>query len=393
MARPLPVLQTLDQSLPADEPNSSVDAAFDPRDEPLGGPALPCVLDLDRPALQAALAELGEPPYRARQLFHALHGRLVGSWDACTDLPARLRAALAARFRVTSGELVLQAISTDGTRKRLVRLGDGQEIETVAIPATSPEGARRLSVCVSTQAGCAMACTFCATGRMGLARNLTSGEIVDQVYGFGRDDPADRPTHVVFMGMGEPHANYVATVAAVRLLADPAGLHLSQRRITISTSGLVPYIERLASEGLEITLAISLHAPTDALRNSLMPINRRYPLGVLIPAARAYAERTGRRVSYEYVLLDGVNDRPEHADALVRLLPRRLSHVNLIPYNTTDAGYRPTPPARARAFRDRLTAAGLSATIRASRGRDIAAACGQLRAENRRRPPRPGVTS
>jgi len=346
--------------------------------------ALPCALDLDQAALEAVLAELREPPYRARQVFRSLHQRLVGSWDACTDLPARLRMSLAKRYRAVSGDLVVQALSKDGTRKRLLRLQDGQEIETVAIPATSPEGATRLSVCVSTQAGCAMACTFCATGRMGLARNLTAGEIVDQVYGFGRDDPDHRPTHVVFMGMGEPLANYAATVAAVRLLSSPEGMHLSQRRLTVSTSGLVPQIRRLASEKLEITLAISLHAPTDALRAELMPINQRFPLKELIPAAADYARKTGRRVSYEYVLLNGVNDSLTQADALIRLLPRQLSHVNLIPYNATDAEYSATPPARAREFRDTLTAANLSATIRASRGRDIAAACGQLKAENRR---------
>jgi 23S rRNA (adenine2503-C2)-methyltransferase len=208
---------------------------------------------------------------------------------------------------------------------------------------------------------------------------------VDQVYGFGRDNAGARPTHVVFMGMGEPLANYATTVGAVRRLADVDGLNVSQRRITVSTSGLVPQITRLAGEGLEITLAISLHAPTDALRDSLMPINRRFPLAELIPATNAYAERTGRRVSYEYILLSGVNDGIEQADQLAALLPRRLSHVNLIPYNATDAEYQPTPPHLARAFRDRLSELGVSSTIRASRGRDIAAACGQLRAENRRR--------
>ena len=353
--------------------------------------ALPCVLDLDLTALQAVLAELGQPAYRAKQVYRALHSRLVGSWDEITDLPASLRKSLAERYRLVSGDLVVQAVSRDGTRKRLVRLAEGQEIETVAIPATSPEGAKRLSVCVSTQAGCAMACTFCATGRMGLARNLTVGEVVDQVYGFGREDQAARPTHVVFMGMGEPLANYATTVGAVRRLADPDGMALSQRRITVSTSGLVPQIRRLAGEGLEITLAISLHAPTDALRESLMPINARFPLDELIPAASDYAQQTGRRVSYEYVLLRGVNDALAHAEQLARLLPRRLSHVNLIPYNATDAEYQPTPPELARAFRDRLAERGLSATIRASRGRDIAAACGQLQAENRRKtsPPSP----
>jgi 23S rRNA (adenine2503-C2)-methyltransferase len=376
MAQPLPLLNLSEDGVP-------IGAAS----------ALPCILDLDLPALQATLTELGQPAYRAKQLFKALHGRLVGSWDEITDLPARLRASLSERYRITSGELVVQALSQDGTRKRLVRLAEGQEIETVAIPATSPEGAKRVSVCVSTQAGCAMACTFCATGRMGLARNLTVGEILDQVYGFGRDDSSDRPddaeasarpTHVVFMGMGEPLANYAATVGAVRRLTDPNGLNLSQRRITVSTSGLVPQINRLADEGLEITLAISLHAPTDELRDSLMPINRRFPLAQLIPATSAYAEKTGRRVSYEYILLRGVTDGLEQAEQLARLLPRRLSHVNLIPYNATDAEYQPTPPHLARAFRDLLTERGISATIRASRGRDIAAACGQLRAENRR---------
>ncbi|MGE3267204.1 MAG: 23S rRNA (adenine(2503)-C(2))-methyltransferase RlmN [Chloroflexota bacterium] len=352
--------------------------------QPRAATALPCVLDLNLPALEAVMGEIGEKPFRARQLYAALHSRLVSSWDEIPVLPAKLRAALSERYRLQSGELVVQAVSKDGTRKRLVRLAEGQEIETVAIPATSPEGAKRLSVCVSTQAGCAMACTFCATGRMGLARNLTVGEIVDQVYGFGREAGAVRPTHVVFMGMGEPLANYGATVAAVRRLADPDGLNLSQRRITVSTSGLVPQIRRLASEGLEITLAISLHAPTDALRDSLMPINQRFPLAELMGSAQDYAEQTGRRVSFEYILLRGVNDEPQHADQLAELLPRRLSHVNLIPYNATDAEYEPTPPGLARSFRDRLAAHGVSATIRASRGRDIAAACGQLRAENRK---------
>jgi 23S rRNA (adenine2503-C2)-methyltransferase len=345
---------------------------------------VPCALDLDQAALEAVMADLKEPSYRARQIFRSLHSRLVGSWDDCTDLPARLRMALARRYRAVAGDLVVQALSKDGTRKRLLRLHDGQEIETVAIPATSSEGARRLSVCVSTQAGCAMACTFCATGRMGLARNLTVGEIVDQVYGFGRDEPDDRPTHVVFMGMGEPLANYAATVAAVRLLSSPDGMHLSQRRLTLSTSGLVPRIRQLAHEKLEITLAISLHAPTDALWSELMPINQRYPLKELISAAADYARTTGRRVSYEYVLLNGVNDSLTQAEALIRLLPRHHSHVNLIPYNATDAEFSATPPDRAREFRDVLLAANLSATIRASRGRDIAAACGQLKAENRR---------
>jgi 23S rRNA (adenine2503-C2)-methyltransferase len=343
------------------------------------------LLDFDLDGLAEILSAEGQPAYRARQLFAALHQRFVGDWENVSELPAPLRGRLSERYRLSASELVLEAASTDGTRKRLLRLGDGQEIETVAIPSISPQGHRRISVCVSTQAGCAMACTFCATGQMGFARHLTVGEIVDQVYTFGRGVvPEQRPTHVVFMGMGEPLANYDATLAAVRRLIDSRGAHLSQRRITISTSGLVPEIERLAGEGLELTLAISLHAPNNALRSSLMPINRRYPLGQLIKAAAEYARATGRRVSYEYVLLRGVNDGLTQANELASLLPRRLTHVNLIPYNATDAGYEATEASRVREFLVALQARGVSATVRASRGRDIAAACGQLRAENRR---------
>ncbi|MCC7104234.1 MAG: 23S rRNA (adenine(2503)-C(2))-methyltransferase RlmN [Chloroflexi bacterium] len=346
----------------------------------------PTLLDSDQAELGERLRALGEPPFRAKQLYAALHHRLADEWSMLLELPKTLRGRLAAEYRLRPSELVTELVSRDGTRKRLLRLSDGQEIETVAIPATSPQEKRRLSVCVSTQAGCAMACTFCATGTMGLARNLTPGEIVDQVYGFARDRESDRrPTHVVFMGMGEPLHNYEATLRAIRLLCDPAGMHLSQRRITLSTSGLVPEINRLAEEGLEITLAISLHAATDASRSRMMPVNRRYPVRQVVEAAQAYGERTGRRVSYEYVLLGGENDRPEDAEALIRLLPRRLSHVNLIPYNRTDAAYRSSAVEEAHRFLTRLTEAGLSATMRASRGRDIAAACGQLKVENARR--------
>jgi 23S rRNA (adenine2503-C2)-methyltransferase len=349
-------------------------------------PPRPTLLDYSTERLGELIAELGAPAYRARQLFGALHGRQADHWDQLAELPAALRETLATRYRLASSDLVVEATSEDGTRKRLLRLWDDQEVEAVAIPSTSPRGHRRVSVCVSTQAGCAMACTFCATGMMGLARNLSPGEIVDQVYTFARGArPEQRPSHVVFMGMGEPLANYGATVGAVRLLADPQGMHISQRRLTVSTSGLVAEIERLAEEGLEITLAISLHAPSNALRSQLMPINRRYPLEQLVPAGTRYAERTGRRVSYEYVLLAGVNDSLEQAEQLAALLPRGLAHVNLIPYNQTGAGYQPTPRGRASEFLARLQERGLSATIRASRGRDIAAACGQLRAENRRR--------
>jgi 23S rRNA (adenine2503-C2)-methyltransferase len=341
----------------------------------------PTALDLDLAELTSTLGEMGLPGYRARQAFAAIHARAAAAWQECTDLPAGLRSRLDAELPVGSGEVVAQAVSTDGTRKRLVRYRGGDEVETVAIPARSPEGARRISVCVSTQVGCAMACTFCATGEMGLMRNLTAGEIVDQVYGFGRDDPEFRPTHVVFMGMGEPLANLKPTIRAIQILSDPSGANISQRRMTVSTSGLVPRIVELQGHDLDVTLAISLHAPTDELRSELMPINRRYPLRELIPVAAEYARATGRRVSYEYVLLRDVNDALPLADTLASILPRRLSHVNLIPYNWTSAGYMPARVEQARAFRDRLVERGVSATIRASRGRDIAAACGQLKVE------------
>ncbi|MFN0074745.1 MAG: 23S rRNA (adenine(2503)-C(2))-methyltransferase RlmN [Chloroflexota bacterium] len=345
------------------------DALADPR---------PSILGLLPDELKVVVEELGQPAYRAAQLFRALHKRGVRTWDELTDIPVGVRARLAERFALTPGSLERELLSEDGTRKQLIQLQGGQLIETVAIPATSTEsGSSRLSVCVSTQAGCAMACTFCATGTMGLARNLSAAEIIAQVYGF-RVEGKQAPTHVVFMGMGEPLANYQATITAVRILAHPEGINLGQRRLTISTSGLVPQIRKLAGEQLEVTLAISLHAPTDELRSQLMPINRRWPLHDLMGAADEYVRRTHRRVSYEYVLLAGVNDAPEHAEALAELLRGRLAHVNLIPYNATDAEFARTQPIHARAFRDRIARAGASVTIRASRGTDITAACGQL---------------
>ena len=339
---------------------------------------LPSILELMPDELKLIMEEMGQPAYRATQIFRALHKRGATSWDELPELPAALRTQLAERFTIFPGTVRQELQSADGTRKQLLALAGGQLIETVAIPATSSEsGSSRLSICVSTQAGCAMACTFCATGTMGLARNLSTAEILSQVYGF-RTPGQQLPTHVVFMGMGEQLANYQNTIAAVRLLAHPEGANLSQRRLTISTSGLVPQIRKLAGEKLEVTLAISLHAPTDGLRNQLMPINRRWPLADLMGAADEYVRRTHRRVSYEYVLLAGVNDAPEHAEALVGLLRGRLAHVNLIPYNATDAEFGQTPTHHARAFRDRIASSGLSVTIRASRGSDITAACGQL---------------
>ena len=352
-------------------------AGGDPRPAPR-----PLAQDLAPAELEALLAELGQPRYRARQVFHWLHARGATRWDQMTDLPAALRLELAERLDLAPGTVVADQRSVDGTRKLLIRLCDGQTIEAVGIP--TDQG--RLTVCVSTQAGCALACGFCATGEMGLARNLTPGEVVSQVYQF--DTPHARPderlvTNVVFMGMGEPLHAYDTTVRAVRLLADPGGLGLSPRRVTISTSGLAPQMRRLAGEGLDVRLAVSLHAPNDAVRSSLMPINRRYPMREVLAAARDFAAETDRRVSFEYVMLAGINDASDHAVELARVLraalPKPLLHVNLIPYNPTAAGFQGSSAEAIRRFAETLQTAGVRVTVRASRGRDIDAACGQLK--------------
>ena len=340
--------------------------------------------DLTPRELEGLLAELEQPRYRARQVFHWLHARNATSWDQMTDVPAALRSRLAERLDVEPGAVIADQRSADGTRKLLIRLRDGQTIETVGIPTR--EG--RLTVCVSTQAGCAMACGFCATGEMGLARNLTAGEIVSQVYRFATPHarPEDRGvTNVVYMGMGEPLHAYDATVASVRLLGEPHGLGLAERRVTISTSGLVPQMRKLAREGLDVRLAISLHAPNDVVRDSIMPINRRYPIRDVLAAARDFAAETDRRVSFEYVMLAGINDAVEQAVELARTLraalPKPLLHVNLIPYNPTASSFAGSTAETIGRFAEALRAAGVRVTVRASRGRDIAAACGQLKTE------------
>ncbi len=336
--------------------------------------------------LASLLGALGQPRYRARQLFHWMHRRGVFDLTAMTDLPAALRARLGEEWVVSGSEVVRELRSTDGlTSKSLLRLHDGQDVEVVAMntrPFGEPGG--RKTICVSTQAGCAMGCVFCVTGQFGFARHLEAGEIVEQVLRFSHE--ARPVTNVVFMGMGEPLANYDATVRALRLLTHAEGLALGARRMTLSTSGLAPAVRRLAREGLQVGLAISLHAPNDALRSWLMPVNRRWPIAELLAAADEYLALTGRRVSFEYILMAGINDSDELADELADLLRARLAHVNLIPLNPTDdPGLRAPSMRRALAFAARLRAAGIAATIRVNRGRDIQAACGQLRLSERRR--------
>jgi 23S rRNA (adenine2503-C2)-methyltransferase len=299
-----------------------------------------------------------------------------------TDLPLALREHLT----LSQSEEVRRLRSVDGlTSKLLLRLHDGQEIEAVEMN-TAPDGqGSRKTICVSTQAGCAMGCVFCVTGQFGFARNLEAGEIVEQVLRFG--DSVKPVTNVVFMGMGEPLANYQETLRAIRLLLHPEGLRLGARRVTLSTSGLVPQMHDLAEEGLAIGLAVSLHAPNDELRSKLMPVNRRWPIAEVLEAAQHYVDRTGRRVSFEYTLMAGINDSDALADELARLLRRRLCHVNLIPLNPSeDASLHASSTQRALAFESHLRQAGVAATIRVNRGRDILAACGQLRlAEKKRR--------
>jgi 23S rRNA (adenine2503-C2)-methyltransferase len=332
--------------------------------------------------LEQLVVSWGEPAYRARQIFRNVHHRGVLDPAQMTDLPAPLRT----RLQLSRSEEVRRLQSVDGlTRKLLLRLHDGQEIEAVEMNTAPGDGKGRKTICISTQAGCAMGCVFCVTGQFGFARNLEAGEVVEQVLRFS--DPQHPVTNVVFMGMGEPLANYDETIRAIRLLTHPDGLKLGARRITLSTSGLVPEIRRLADEGLQIGLAISLHAANDELRSSLMPVNRRWPIAEVLAAMQYYVDRTGRRVSFEYTLMAGVNDSDELADDLAELLRGRLCHVNLIPLNPNeDLTLHASSAQRALAFEARLRHAGVPATIRINRGRDIQAACGQLRlAEKKRR--------
>ncbi|MPY94830.1 MAG: 23S rRNA (adenine(2503)-C(2))-methyltransferase RlmN [Acidimicrobiia bacterium] len=339
-----------------------------PRPEPPPG-----LYDLDHDAL-AALLE-GEPGYRVSQLWQGLYAQARRP-DEMTNLPKALRARLAEAARPGLGPLG-EVLADDGeTIKALWGIEGGGRIESVLMHYP-----RRSTVCVSTQAGCAMACGFCATGQAGFDRHLRSGEIVEQVlWAVGRTKERDRRLgNVVFMGMGEPLANYDRVWAAVERLHTDVGI--SARHLTLSTVGIVPGINRLAAEALPVNLAVSLHAANDALRDELVPINRRYPLDALVAACRAYLTAKGRRLSFEWALIDGVNDRDSDAAELAAIARPLRAHVNLIPLNPTP-GYptRGTPPGRVARFRDRLEALGANATVRRNRGTDIAAACGQLAA-------------
>ena len=346
--------------------------------------------DLSELEREELVAEHGLPGYRARQLSHHYFGRLVADPAQMTDLPRGQRDILVDALLPTLLS-PLRTLQADGgaTRKTLWRLFDGALVESVLM--RYPD---RVTLCVSSQAGCGMACPFCATGQGGLQRNMSTAEIVEQVVAGARalaggevpGGPA-RVSNVVFMGMGEPLANYRAVVDAVRRLTDhpPAGLGLSARGVTVSTVGLVPRVQQLAGEGIPVTLALSLHAPDDELRNELVPINTRWPVAETVAAAAGYAAATGRRVSVEYAMMRRINDQAWRADRLAELLlaagPRGWVHVNLIPLNPTPGSrWTASDPADEREFVRRLRLRGISTTVRDTRGRDIDGACGQLAA-------------
>ncbi len=334
------------------------------------------VLSLSAPDLERWLEEHDAPAYRRKQIWTWL-ARGTATFDAMRDLPKGLRSVLEVELRVSSLRPIAVSRADDRlTTKTLYELDGGHSVEAVVM--RYPD---RSTLCISSQAGCPIGCPFCATGKFPFGRNLKAHEIVEQAVDAERILAVEgrRLTHVVFMGMGEPMANYRAVVDSVRLLADPDLLGISPRRMVVSTSGLIPRIAQLGEEKLPVTLAISLHAARDELRDVLVPINRKYPVRDLVDAAQAYADTTGRRVSYEWVMLAGVNDTERDAKELGALLRRKLAHVNLIPFNPVDN----TPysaPARAsiRAFKAMVEAQGLNVTVRDTRGREADAACGQL---------------
>jgi len=337
----------------------------------------PSLLDLSQEELKELVTGWQEPAYRAKQIESWLYRQHVTDVSQMTNLPKSLRHQLEHACIVDPLSVAVSIDSSDGhTRKTLFALPDGREVEAVLMRYD-----KRQTLCISSQAGCAMGCPFCATGQMGFFRNLSAGEIVAQVLYYARQLGREgrHVTNVVFMGMGEPLANYAATWRAIRQLNDADGFNLGARNITVSTVGLVPAIRRMSNEPEQVGLAVSLHAPTDELRNTIVPLNRRYPLAMLMEAVRDYITTTNRRVTFEYALMDNLNDSDNQADQFAGLVQGMLCHVNLIPLNPTPGSpWSGSPDERVYAFRDRLQAAGIPTTVRLRRGIDIAAGCGQL---------------
>jgi len=354
----------------------------------MNSPAETNLLGLPRPELEAFVAQLGSKPFRARQLMNWMYKRGEGSFESMTDLAKDFRAELAEAAVIRNPEIVSTHKSADATCKWVLRADSSQAFEMVFIPETD-----RGTLCISSQVGCALDCSFCSTAQQGFNRNLTTAEIVGQVWLAKRElaefaESKQQPgaigdrrivTNVVLMGMGEPLANFRNVVPALRILLDDFGFDLSRRRVTLSTSGLVPQIYKLAEE-TNVALAVSLHAPTDELRNELVPINRKHPIAELLEACWHYIdEQNGRSVTFEYVMLDGINDSPAHARELVKLLRGHPAKVNLIPFNPfPGTRYNRSPAPVIQRFRDELIQRGVLATVRRTRGDDIDAACGQL---------------
>ena len=372
------------RSPPNIRPMTRATAAGAPVDPGHAGGARPALSTIGERDLAGLLRELGQPSWRARQLREATWHPYVGGFEEIRQLPGGLRVELDHRLRFSKAAVTSERVADAGqTLKLLCALDGPQTVETVAMesPARGASG-RRATVCVSTQVGCAVGCPFCATGRMGLRRSCAPAEVVDQVRLAGqalRRHGLGPVTHVVYMGMGEPLAAYETTLASVRALA--AEGRISPRRITVSTSGVVAGIRRLAGEGLPVTLAVSLHAASDELRDRLVPLNRAHPLDALVASAGAYAHATGRRLSLEWCLIGGVNDGLDQAAGLVEIARRLRAHVNVIPMNRIDGSpWGPPRPAVGRAFLRHLIRAGLAVTVRDTRGGEAEAACGQLRA-------------
>lgn len=339
------------------------------------------IKDLSLEELKARLKSIREPPYRAEQIFEWIYRNGIGSFGQMTDLPAKLRDYLNDKFYVTGAEIIKTQVSKlYGTRKYLFKLNDGETVEAVIIPARDPaSGTSRQTICLSSQVGCAFGCKFCASGLLGIKRDLRCGEILDQALGI-QDNTKQRITNAVMMGTGEPLANYDNVMKAVAALNSPHGFGIGARKITVSTAGYIPGIKRYMEEKAQFELSISLHAATDEVRSMLMPINRKYPLGKLMGLCREYTAEKGRIITFEYVLIKNLNSSPKDAQNLVTLLKGLNCKVNLIPFNRVSGlSYAPPSYGELGDFQKLLKGGGVNSTIRAQRGADIDAACGQLR--------------
>lgn len=333
------------------------------------------IKDLTLAELKALLSRWNAPSFYGRQIFSWIYKKGVFSFEQMSDLPKQLRDRLKHNFIILGAGIKSILRSSDGTEKFLIELGDAEAIECAGIPS-----ANRVTGCISTQVGCKYSCKFCASGALGFKRNLTAGEIIEQILCLRFKPSARKLTHLVFMGIGEPLDNYENVLKAIRIINSPDALNIGARRITISTAGIIPSIQRLAEEGLQVELSVSLHAADEKTRSRIMPINKKYPLKELIPALKAYIEKTNRQVTFEYVLIKGINSDLQSARELVKILKGLMAKVNLIGCNPKgQAGFRPADKAEIFAFKDYLVKQGIPVTYRRPRGEDIEAACGQLR--------------